>query len=140
VIPVADGISIAEWEISESFVRASGPGGQNVNRVATAVELRFEAERSPHLPPQVKARLRTLAGRRWTRDGAVHIVCDRFRTQAMNRQEARRRLIELIAKAAEPPPPARIATKPTPGAERRRIEGKVRRARLKALRGPVGEE
>ena len=89
-------IEIADWEVTETFTRASGPGGQNVNKVSSAVELRFEADRSPHLPGPVKARLRRLAGRRWTKDGALIVTSDKHRSQAMNRDDARAKLIELI--------------------------------------------
>ena len=134
MVQVTETISIAEWELIETFARASGPGGQNVNAVATAVTLRFEAARSPNLPPDVKARLRRLAGRRWTADGAIVIHADRHRSQARNRADARERLVELIRRAAARPK-KRIPTRPTLASKRRRVDAKTRRAVVKALRG-----
>jgi ribosome-associated protein len=136
---ITDTISIADWELSESFVRASGPGGQNVNKVSTAVELRFEAERSPNLGPGVKARLKKLAGRRWTLDGAIIIQAEETRSQARNREMARERLAELI-RAALVAPKRRIATKPTYGSQLRRVAAKVQRGEVKALRGKPGDD
>ncbi len=140
MIRVTDQIEIAEWEVTESFTRASGPGGQNVNKVATAVELRFEAERSPHLPPDVKARLKRLAGRRWTKEGAIVLFADRYRSQVRNREDAMERLITLIAKASERPKPRR-KTRPTLGSKRRRMDAKTRRGAVKRMRAaPKVEE
>lgn len=139
MLHVTETLAIADWELSESFVRASGPGGQNVNKVSTAVELRFEAERSPHLPPPVKTRLKRLAGRRWTTEGAIVLQVDETRSQARNRDIARERLVELI-RAALVAPKRRIATKPTAGSQRRRLQAKTVRGGVKALRGKIEED
>ncbi len=139
MLRITDTITIEDWELTEQFVRASGPGGQNVNKVSTAVELRFEAARSPNLPDPVKTRLRKLAGRRWTKDGAIVIQCDETRSQSRNRDLARERLAELIIKATQRPK-RRIATKPTLGSKRRRLEAKKQRGQIKALRGRVDND
>lgn len=136
---VTETVAIQDWELTESFIRASGPGGQNVNKVATAVELRFEAERSPSLEPDVKTRLRRLAGRRWTSDGAVLLRAETFRSQALNRAEARQRLRSLILEALEAPRKRR-PTRPTAGSIRRRLQAKAHRSALKQERTAAGED
>jgi ribosome-associated protein len=136
MIPVSGSIAIAEGEIEEVFVRTGGPGGQNVNKVSTAVQLRFAAAGSPSLDERTLARLRLLAGRRMTADGLVIIMARRFRTQERNRQDAYERLIDLIRRAAEPAK-RRVPTRPTAASRERRYEAKLARSRTKRLRQPV---
>ena len=138
MLRITDDISIQDWELSEQFVRSSGPGGQNVNKVSSAVELRFEASRSPSLPPFVKARLEKIAGQKWTKEGAIVIFCDETRHQARNREIARDRLVDMIQRAAIRPK-LRIATKPTKGSEIRRVTAKKIRGEIKKNRGSVTE-
>ena len=134
MIRITDHIAIDESELTETFVRASGPGGQNVNKLATAVQLRFDVRHSPSLPSDVRARVAVLAGRRLTQDGVLVIIAQRHRTQERNREDARERLIELIRQAAVPPK-RRRPTRPTAASRERRIESKKRRSGVKRLRG-----
>ncbi|GJE53992.1 MULTISPECIES: alternative ribosome rescue aminoacyl-tRNA hydrolase ArfB [Methylobacterium] len=132
-------IAIDEGELEENFVRASGPGGQNVNKVASAVQLRFDVRRSPSLPNPVALRLMKLAGRRLTDDGVIVIDARQHRTQERNRADARERLAALVAEAAVPPKPRR-PTKPTLASKTRRLESKSRRGAVKRLRGDAGSD
>lgn len=136
MIRITRTLSIADSELQEQFIRASGPGGQNVNKVSSAVQLRFDVVRSPSLPEEVRARLIVLAGRRISQDGVLTIEAQRFRTQGRNRDDARVRLVELIRRATEVPE-LRRATKPTRASQRRRLESKQRRGDTKKQRRTV---
>ena len=136
-LSVTPGVEIPDSDVALSFVRSSGPGGQNVNKVASAVQLRFDLQRSTALAPEVKARLRALSGRRLTSEGAILIIARNHRTQESNRREAEARLTDLIKRALIPPK-LRKATKPTRAARERRLEQKTQRRRTKRLRGKPG--
>lgn len=139
MIEVTATIAIDENEIAESFIRASGPGGQNVNKVATAVQVRFDVRNSPSLPEPVRHRLARLAGSRMTLDGVLIITAEAYRSQEANRRDAVERLVALIRQAATPPTPRR-PTRPTHASKRRRLEAKARRAGIKRLRSGPPEE
>jgi ribosome-associated protein len=139
MIEVSPQLSLDEAELEFSFIRASGPGGQNVNKVSSAVQMRFDARRSPSLPDAVSARLQRLAGARLTQDGVIVITANRFRTQERNKADAIERLAELIRRA-EPSPVKRKPTKPTKASREKRLQTKARRSNVKAMRGrPLGD-
>ena len=140
MIPVTPRISLDESELAESFMRSSGAGGQNVQKVETAVQLRFDVRGSPNLPDGVRERLANLAGRRLTLEGVIVITAQRHRTRERNREDALERLLNLIRAAAEPPPPKRRPTRPSLAAKRRRLDGKAERGKVKRLRERPGEE
>jgi ribosome-associated protein len=133
MIAITTDLALDESEIAETFIRASGPGGQNVNKVASAAQLRFDLRNSPSLPDPVKARLARLAGHRLTQDGVIVITAQRFRSQERNREDARERLVALIRRAAEPPKPRR-KTRPSAAQREQRLATKARRATVKRRR------
>lgn len=132
--------AIPENELSEKFIHAAGPGGQNVNKVATAVQLRFDVRKSPSISTYVKNRLKVVASHLMTDEGELLIEVSKHRTQGRNREEARKRLADLVAEAAKPPPPKRKKTKPTKGSIERRLKAKAGRGNIKKMRGRVREE
>ncbi|MEK9990801.1 MAG: alternative ribosome rescue aminoacyl-tRNA hydrolase ArfB [Paracoccaceae bacterium] len=136
MLKIDDKINIKSWELSEQFIRASGPGGQNVNKTSSAVELRFEAERSPSLSEPVKKRLKKIAGAKWTKEGAIVLKCDETRHQVRNREIVLKRLKEMIKKSLVTPK-RRLATRPTLASNRRRLTAKKNRADLKSNRARI---
>ncbi len=136
MLKIDDKITIKSWELSEQFIRASGPGGQNVNKTSSAVELRFEAERSPSLSEPVKKRLKKIAGAKWTKEGAIVLKCDETRHQVRNREIVLKRLKEMIKKSLVTPK-RRLATRPTLASNRRRLAAKKNRADLKSNRARI---
>jgi ribosome-associated protein len=139
-ISIAPDVFIGEDELVENFIRSSGPGGQNVNKVATAVQLRFDARNAPGLSERVRERTIKLAGQRATKEGVIVIEAGRYRTQEQNRADARARLVELVARAAEPPPKPRKKTRPTRSSVEKRLQTKAGRSTVKKLRGKIADD
>ncbi|CAN0654649.1 aminoacyl-tRNA hydrolase [Nitratireductor aquimarinus] len=137
---IRNGVTVFEDELQEQFIRSSGPGGQNVNKVATAVQLRFNARNARGLPQRIREKVLELAGSRATKEGEIVIEAGRYRTQEMNRADARDRLTELLTRAAEPPPRPRKKTKPTRSAIERRLKAKAGRSSIKKMRGKVSHD
>lgn len=139
-IYVSDKITIEPWEIVEAFIHSAGPGGQNVNKVATSVQLRFDLKSSPSVPPFIKNRAITIAGRRFNKEGILVLEASKHRSQERNREDARNRLKEILLEASEPPPPPRRKTKPTRGSVERRLKAKSNRSGVKKMRGNVDDD
>jgi ribosome-associated protein len=139
-IPNTANLSIVEHELNEKFIHSGGPGGQNVNKVATSVQLRFDVRGSTSLPQNVKSNLEKIAGSKLTRDGVIVLEANRYRTQERNRADARERLFTMIAEAAKPPPPRRRETKPSMRVRKRRLDSKTKRGAIKKLRRGLREE
>lgn len=137
---INDKITIEPWEIVEAFIHSAGPGGQNVNKVATSVQLRFDLKNSPSVPPHIKNRSVKIAGRRLNKDGVLVLEATKHRSQERNRQDARERLKDILVEASKPPPPPRRKTKPTRGSVERRLKAKSNRSGIKKMRGHINDD